>query len=326
MGIKSRCNRPPSAAERQAVRQLVFKEILMRITILTAGSRGDVQPFMALGAAFKAGGHNVLIATHNTFENAIRDLDLEFSPLKGDIRELLQSKPVQEILTAGGNPISFVPRFIRASKPLVIETVKGMLTACENADLIVLAGLGFYGGADVAEALKIISVTAAVQPMQPTRGFHNPFFPAPLRWMPFKKAYNRLSHVLFAKFFWQFVRPLLNKARKEILDLSPTTRQPVFKQVDKQQILSLWGISPTVVPKPEDWAEWHKVTGYWFLDAPSKWQPPEDLADFLNTGDSPVYIGFGSMNDEDAESLTEIAIQALKMLNAVEYCSLVGEQ
>ena len=77
-------------------------------------------------------------------------------------------------------------------------------------------------------------------------------------------------------------------------------------------MLSLGGISPSVLPKPEDWAEWHKITGYWFLDAPSKWQPPEDLVDFLSAGESPIYIGFGSMNDEDAETLTEIAITALK--------------
>jgi len=285
----------------------------MRIAILTVGSRGDVQPFMALGTALKNAGHDVIIATHNTFEKAIQELDLGFSPLEGDIRELLKSKPVRDVLTAGGNPLSFVPRFIRASEPLVIETVKGMLVACEDVDAVILAGLGYYGGSDVAEKLKIVSITAAVQPMQPTRAFHNPFFPAPPQWLPYRGTYNRLSHVFFAKFFWQFVRPLLNKARKEILDLPPAARRPLFKLIDEQKILSLWGISPAVVPKPEDWAEWHKVTGYWFLDTPARWQPPEDMVDFLNAGDSPVYIGFGSMNDEKAERLTDIAVQAVKM-------------
>ncbi len=284
----------------------------MRIVILTVGSRGDVQPFIALGKALKDAGHDVLIATHSTFEKIIRELDIEFSPLAGDMREILQSKLVQDVLAAGGNPFTFIPRFIRASKPLVIETVKEMLVSCEDAEMVVLAGLGFYGGADVVEKLEIGSVTAVVQPMQPTRIFQNPFFSAPPKWLPFKGIYNRFSHVLFGFLFWQFVRPLINEARKEILDLPPATRQPVFKQIDKRQTLSLGGISPSVVPKPEDWAEWHKMTGYWFLDAPSRWQPPEDLVNFLSGGDSPVYIGFGSMNDEEAESLTEIAIQALK--------------
>lgn len=285
----------------------------VRIAILTMGSRGDVQPFMALASAVKKAGHEVVVATHTIFAESIRELGLEFSPLEGDIRELLKSKSVQNVLTAGGNPLSFVHRFIKASEPLVMETVKGMLSACENADAVILAGLGFYGGSDVAEKLGIAYITAAVQPMQPTRAFHNPFFPAPPKLLPYKGTYNRISHVLFASLFWQLVRPLLNKARKEILDLPPASRQPVFKQIDSRQALSLWGISPTVVPKPADWAEWHKVTGYWYLDTPSTWRPPEDLIDFLELGDAPIYIGFGSMNDEDAERLTEIVVQAVKI-------------
>ncbi len=285
----------------------------MRIAVLTMGSRGDVQPFIALGMALKNAGHDVIMATHATFEDDIQDLGLEFSPLEGDIREIVNSKPVQDVLAAGANPLLFIPRFIRASKPLVMGTVRDMLVACERVDAVVLAGLGLYGGYDVAEKLDIVPITAAVQPMQPTRAFQNPFFPAPARWMPFTGTYNRLSHILFAKLFWMLVRTLLNNARKEILDLQPASRQPVFRRIDERQILSLWGISPTVVPKPEDWGEWHKMSGYWFLDTPSRWQPSEELIDFLNTGEAPVYIGFGSMDDEDAESLTEIAIQALKM-------------
>jgi UDP:flavonoid glycosyltransferase YjiC (YdhE family) len=217
------------------------------------------------------------------------------------------------VLTAGGNPFSFVPRFIRASEPLVIETVEGMLVACKNADVVILGGLGFYGGADVAEKLAITSITALGQPLQPTRAFHSPFFPAPPRWMPLKGLYNHLSHILFATLFWQLVRPLLNKARREVLDLPPAPRQAVFRQIDEQKKLSLCGVSPTVIPKPEDWPEWHKVTGYWFLEAPSTWQPPKNLISFLSEGEPPVYIGFGSMLDEDAEVLTDIARQALRM-------------
>ncbi|MEW6403132.1 MAG: glycosyltransferase [Chloroflexota bacterium] len=284
----------------------------MRIAILTMGSRGDVQPFMALGAALRKAGHDVIIATHTTFEGAIRGLDLEFSPLEGDMRRLIESQSVQNVLSAGRNPISFVRRFICASEPLVIKTVQDMLMACKGADAIVLAGLGFYGSYDVAEKLGIAPILAAVQPMQPTREFHNPFFPTAPRWLPFKGTYNRLSHIFFASLFWQLVRPLLNKARKEALDLPPASRQPVFMRIDKQHILSLWGISPTVVPKPADWAKWHKVTGYWFLDTPVTWQPSDDLIDFLNAGDPPVYVGFGSMNGVDAENLTDIVKQALE--------------
>lgn len=56
-----------------------------------------------------------------------------------------------------------------------------------------------------------------------------------------------------------------------------------------------------------------QVTGYWFLDPPGNWQPPEDLLRFLENGPPPVYIGFGSMRLPDPQALTRLALQALEM-------------
>jgi UDP:flavonoid glycosyltransferase YjiC (YdhE family) len=74
----------------------------------------------------------------------------------------------------------------------------------------------------------------------------------------------------------------------------------------------LYGFSPVVVPKPEDWGDRIHVTGYWFLDRPEGWQPPRDLADFLEAGPPPISIGFGSMAVRDAARTTEVALEALK--------------
>ncbi len=75
----------------------------------------------------------------------------------------------------------------------------------------------------------------------------------------------------------------------------------------------LYGFSPTVIPKPTDWPPWIHVTGYWFLDRPSDWKPPEELVDFLKSGTPPVYIGFGSMSQIDPEEATDIVLEALRI-------------
>ncbi len=72
------------------------------------------------------------------------------------------------------------------------------------------------------------------------------------------------------------------------------------------------GYSPLVLPPPADWPEWVHVTGYWFLDAPHSWQPPAALLDFLEAGPPPVYIGFGSMTNRQAEEAIGIALKALE--------------
>jgi UDP:flavonoid glycosyltransferase YjiC (YdhE family) len=74
----------------------------------------------------------------------------------------------------------------------------------------------------------------------------------------------------------------------------------------------LYCYSPAIAPKPPDWSEQAHVTGYWFLDHPSAWQPPADLVRFLGSGPPPVYIGFGSMVSRKPEQTTRIALDALK--------------
>jgi UDP:flavonoid glycosyltransferase YjiC (YdhE family) len=76
---------------------------------------------------------------------------------------------------------------------------------------------------------------------------------------------------------------------------------------------TLMGYSSLVLAKPPDWEDRHHVTGYWFLDAPTNWQPPVELVNFLESGPPPVYIGFGSMSDKDPEKRTRLALRALEL-------------
>lgn len=73
----------------------------------------------------------------------------------------------------------------------------------------------------------------------------------------------------------------------------------------------VYGYSRHVAPVPPDWGDWLYVTGYWFLDADDSWRPPADLVAFLDDGPPPVYVGFGSMVDQEAEAVTKIVLQAL---------------
>ena len=65
-------------------------------------------------------------------------------------------------------------------------------------------------------------------------------------------------------------------------------------------------------PKPADWSEQAHVTGYWFLDHPSGWQPPAALVRFLESGPLPIHVGFGSMISRKPEETTRITLHALE--------------
>jgi UDP:flavonoid glycosyltransferase YjiC (YdhE family) len=66
-----------------------------------------------------------------------------------------------------------------------------------------------------------------------------------------------------------------------------------------------------VVPRPPEWSDRVHVTGYWFLDEASGFEPPEALAEFLEEGPKPVYVGFGSMTLVDPEATRALVLEAL---------------
>ena len=235
-----------------------------------------------------------------------------FLPVEGDIRQLVGTESLRQVADTGNNPILFSFRFRRAARPLVQQAVKDMLAACRGAQAAVLAGLGQYGGCDVAEKLSLPFVTAAVQPMFSTRTIHSPFFPPAPAWLPFKGSYNRLTYSLLAWMLWSFVRSSLSKARCEILDLGAASFAPPFDKLARQGVPSLVGVSPAVISKPYDWPSAVDLTGYWFLDSPASETLPVELERFIGSGPPPVYIGFGSLSDREAEIFTQIAIDALK--------------
>ena len=70
----------------------------MRITILAMGSRGDVQPYLALGSGLQAVGHQVCVATAPNFEAFVRERGLDFAPMGGDFRELMDSEATRRLL------------------------------------------------------------------------------------------------------------------------------------------------------------------------------------------------------------------------------------
>ncbi|KAG8406916.1 hypothetical protein J3459_018553, partial [Metarhizium acridum] len=72
----------------------------------------------------------------------------------------------------------------------------------------------------------------------------------------------------------------------------------------------LW--SPALIPKPADWGEEINISGFVFLDLASTFEPPQALVDFLNAGEPPIYIGFGSIVVENANAFTRMIFDAVK--------------
>ncbi len=286
----------------------------MRYAIIAFGSRGDVQPHIALGTRLHAVGHDVRIITHTLFEPLVSRLELDFAPVVGDPQEIVSNASGQEWLGSGTNFLSFFQRFTTIAEPLIQQAMLDCWQGCQGYDALIYSPLAVCTAPSIAEKLAIPSWIGAGQPLTPTTAFASPFFPRfPFPFRPFSNHYNRLTYGVSARLFWQLLRPMINKARQETLHLPPLHRSWLYEKLSRQQFRILYYYSPSVLPQPLDWSNNNTVTGYWFLENPPDWQPPPDLLDFLATGPPPVYVGFGSMQTGNPTLLLETVLKALEL-------------
>jgi len=282
----------------------------MRITIPTTGSRGDVEPYVALGAGLRARGHEVCLATHADFESFVRSHGLAFQPLEEGGQALQANDTGDRMLHAGGNAFTFLREFTRQRRPLLHDLLHRCWLACRGADVILASNSELLLADAVAEREHLPVIWTSLQPVAPSRFRASCLFPPWPEWLPGSSLYNPMTHALTGWGMWLLLGPALNRARRDVLGLRPV---PFYGPVSSfvAPHLCLDGYSAQVAPPPRDWSNRHHVTGYWFLDPDAGWRPPPGLNAFLAAGPPPICIGFGSMHNRDAARVTEIVVRAL---------------
>lgn len=269
------------------------------ITILTLGSRGDIQPYIALGGALMRCGYRVRVVTFESFESVVRGQGLDFYPVPGDAQALVAQAASSGMNTR--NPFKLMAS-IRKSYGKMFATYENTFTldALHDSDAIITQLPGGIYGRDLAEALRVPHIAASVIPLTPTRAYPLSIITSRNLGALFNLGTYRLGEWLV----WSLFRPSVNRFRRS-LGLKPAPF--LFPQM-RDPILN--GFSARVVPRPPDWGEHVSVTGWWILPEPD-WTPPPALVEFLAAGDPPVFIGFGSMIAPDPAALTRTLIEAL---------------
>lgn len=280
----------------------------MRIVIIAPGTRGDVQPYIALGKGLQSAGHTIRLVSHSNFESLVASYGLEFWSFGNDVKDAVENSDMQA-LTEKGNFLLLLAKMAKEAQREALRFAKGGLLAAQGME-IVLSGLGgLFIGIAIAEKLNIPLVQAYVVPFSPTREMSSVLTPK----LP--PVLNRVSHQLTRQLMWQGFRSADTIARKKVLNIPAA---PLLGPYDSKSIHNmpiLYGFSPSVIPAPSDWNDQTHITGFWFVDEADDWQPPASLLDFLQAGPAPIYIGFGSMSSRAPEQTADLIIQALKLTN-----------
>jgi sterol 3beta-glucosyltransferase len=277
----------------------------MKLLILTVGSRGDVQPFIALGIGLQQAGYDITLAAPALFESFVRGYGLKFAPVNDDVLKLKDTAQGKDLLESGaGKKLALIKQVM----PMLRRMLDDEWVAAQGSEAIIYHPKSL-GGSHIAEALNIPVIMSMPLPMySSTAAFPMPVMPA---WQAGGGTYNRFTYRLVPLLTVPYMG-MINKWRKEI-GLPPRGR------ISNELILPngspmpvLYSYSSQVIPQPSDWNNVTHATGYWSLPPTQGWQPSPALEKFLSAGEAPVYVGFGSMFSGDPEAKAKIVLEALQ--------------
>jgi sterol 3beta-glucosyltransferase len=258
-----------------------------RIAIATIGTQGDIQPYVALSICLKARGHTVIMGAPDDFEAFITSHDIEFCPLGSDIHAFLKDTQFENAMSQ--NILVNAPSLLLRGQEIVDTAARQAWGMSQGADIILL-NMNTSFGIDIADALRVPAIMAAPQPLNTTEEFPLCAYRGP----SFGKAFNRLSYAAMdvQQAYYNLPR---NKFRREHLGLKPARLGGFFKDNFGKDLPVLYAFSRHVVPRPKDWPQSAKITGYWQLADNTGWQASDAFERFLAAGAPPIYVGFGSM-------------------------------
>lgn len=261
----------------------------MRVALVAIGSRGDVQPFLALGSALRDRGHEVRLATHADFRALTAEAGLEYAPMPGSPAHYFGSPKLIASLRSSRSPWQLVRRMPRQDAATAGEATaviaEYVRRATDKADLLVTSP--FVRNAFLGRQPDLPWAFVSWYPTLPTSAF--PAMSVPR--LPLGGGYNRLSHHVSRYLEWRLCRPIVNAYRAK-LGRPPLGARVPFAELERGRP-NFCLQSPRVLPRPDDWPDNVHLDGYWFWDR--DWTPTPEAVTAVDRDPAPVVVSFGSL-------------------------------
>lgn len=262
-----------------------------RFVIPTIGTRGDVQPYLALAMGLEAAGHQATVATHPCMRSLVEAHGVPFAPIGPDVDIGQETAAIR-----AGAPhwMLGLMRVMKFTFAMLEQSHPDLLALCRQAEVVIVSHTA--AGSIEADQLGRPKVSVTLFPQAiPVRD--------PSEALP-RRAVGALAG-------WgmglMMTRPL-NRLRKRV-GVAPMGPEGITSKR-----LNLLPISPHVHPPDPRWEPRHRMTGYWFAGPPRGWTPPEELRAFLEAGAPPVVVSLGAMalGGEDMRQTVHLTLDALE--------------
>lgn len=283
----------------------------MRIAIFTLGSRGDVQPYVALAKTAISKGHSTVICTGKSFKNFIEGHGIEFEEAASDLMALLETEEGKMVFEhAIKHPLKTKRYLKEVVNPSYRKTLDNFYHSAQGADVIIYHPKAF-GAPDIAKSLDIPCISMPPIPiMYPIEEFPN------LAVSPTKnlgKVMNKQTYKIIEKAESTNIKEV-NDFREKILNL-PKRKSGVYTfSIDERTIPIIYPISSYLFKDVKSWKDKVYLPGFFYLNTENE-VLEEKILDFINSGKEPIVISFSSMPLKSADLFKEKLIKALKETN-----------
>lgn len=284
-----------------------------KVLLAACGTRGDVQPFLALAVALRRHGHHPLLAAPFAYASDAAAYGVEFAAIDdGPTRILDEPAPLGDVedgLTGVRGGVT-AARTVARLKNLLIAPLRDVAAvAHDHGDLAAVVHSAAFPAQYVADMLDVPAVVVALQPGWISSGS----FPCRLVPLPrVPRPLNRSTYALVTAAQWSRE---VERWRTSELGLAPR------RHGDRQWLRDpgggrrtvLQAFSKHITPVDPAWGDAVRTTGFWYLPARPDWTPPGELARFLDEGPPPVYIGFGSVTGTRAHRTNALVTEAVRL-------------
>jgi sterol 3beta-glucosyltransferase len=280
----------------------------MRICFLTLGTRGDVQPYLALARELVRRGHSAIISTGESFRQFIEAHGVEYARVELDLMAMLKTPEGSAVFHGG------IRHFRRAMKytknvfnPAFRKSLDDFWRCAQGADVIVYHPK-VTAAVDMAQALDIPAVNMPPVPTAyPVSEFPNPAV-APAG--DFGALLNRLSYALTARADIASMREINDFRQKTLGQPGRKAGVYAYKNGDTD-IPIVYPVSATLFPDVTSWNGRVFLPGFFYLDEEA-WSLPQEAERFLAAGKAPIVVTFGSMPLRKPETFRQKLLGALR--------------
>lgn len=278
----------------------------MKIILISIGTRGDMEPFLAIGEILKEKGHQVICAFPEQFRNLVEDSNLEFASLGTKFIKMLESDVGKAAMGGSGSGLKKFLANVKLAKNQT-EINKDLINKqyeiieSEIPDRILYNGKVIY---PIIWGLNNRGKNILVCPL------------------PYIHYVRDNTHVLFNSNFGPFFNKLTYSFANFglVITVMITKRwlkitKKITRKRIKKALLSnkaIYTISPSLFSRPDYWNENLKVLGFLERNKTLNWRPDKDLNGFLEKHNRILLITFGSMTNPEPEEKTKIIIDILE--------------